>query len=136
MCKWNTQGFILIETLPAMLLVLVLLIVSMNVERIRMRLVEEEDMVRAKLVAYGHVSAKWKDSPGSLAALSKRSKGDSWEVIQFPDSNWLPRNQVKEAGVDLWRRRIVYDEDGNSFWHIEVYHPRAGRWRWWSDSSE
>lgn len=124
-------GFILLETLPALLLVLAVLIVVMNSERIRLRLLENDASKMSKTSAYDEVSSKWAENPNSKAALSTWSGADGWDVIDFPDENWLPPISRNTNQSSLWRRQLENDKEGHTFWRIEVFNARAGKWRWW-----
>lgn len=132
--KYRQQtGFILLETFPAMLLVLAVLIVVMNTERIRLRLLDNDVTTMAMTSAHDQVISNWVLNPKSRAALSMWSGAGGWEVIDFPDENWLPPASPDTHQSSLWRRQLDKDEDGHSFWQIEVYNARAGKWKWWSE---
>ncbi len=122
------------ETLPALLLVVAILIISLNMERIRLRLAEAGAEQSAKIAAFDQVSAKWEENPDSRAALSSWVETGDWNVIDLPDEHWLPLSTGDSGRSTLWRRHPLIGDEGQVVWLIEIYHPRAERWRWWSDA--
>lgn len=130
----QSKGFLLIEAIPALLLLVGVLIAVMNLQRIRMRLNDFTSRNLAAASAFDGVSILWQRNPDSQAAASTWSDNIGWELTDLPDEDWLPLDSYASGQTALWRRTPTVDESGNESWRIELYHPSAKKWRWWSDT--
>lgn len=129
-CARNS-GFILLETLPALVLLLAVFIVGMSCERIRLRLLDIEATGELRPGAYENVYAAWVDNPDNLAALSTMTENGTWEILDLPDESWLPLDQNGTTHTTMWRRSPNSLYNHCLVWRIEVYQPRTGKWEWW-----
>lgn len=130
----QSKGFLLIEAIPALLLLVGVLIAVMNLQRIRMRLNESTSRNLVTASAFDEVIVVWQRNPDSHAAASTWSSNIGWMITDLPDEDWLPLDSYSSGHTALWRRIPIADESGNATWRIELYHPSALKWRWWSDT--
>lgn len=125
------RGFVLLEILPALLLVVGALLlggrlvgVRLRAEEVRLRMALRDEAV---LLAWEH----WQDRGGGLLLATWRE--DGWELVEVPSENWLPDEPVASRGHWIIRRQLLVQPDGAEAWLLasRSASERGQNWRSW-----
>jgi hypothetical protein len=135
-------GFLLLEALPALLLLAALIIVVMRLHATGLRasrLAQQDELRQQALLS---VWKQWEQGD-SLAALVWRTSDGAWELTAFPDSSWLPEQEgggrepsAHQGQTFTFRRGLRRSTDGGIRWDIEFHHAAEAEWYWWSSFPE
>lgn len=128
-------GFLLLEALPALLLLAAILVTGAGLKASRMRSEARMQQQEYLETAFQETWQSWKNST-SRAAVAQVGDDGGWKVVQFPDAGWLPPAGTG-AGAGFrasyaLRRSSRLDEDGCGYWEIEVQKGATGDWQWWA----
>lgn len=120
-------AFMLLELLPAILLLAFVLTAALQVQVAAMRLADRAELKRRQEVAFVSVWAAWQES-GGIAAMVDLSGDAVGEVREFPGSEWLPDTDPDRPSIHF--RRRLEAVAGNRVWLVEAQLPRGG-WEEW-----
>jgi len=125
-------GFVLLEALPALLLVLAVLLLALRLLWTGLRAGAAGQLLQAREAAAPEV---WRalEAGGGRAAVALRAADGGWQVFDFPDEAWLPESGPTGA-AQLWRRRAAAGGSGE-YWQFDYRLPAAAgapaRWQGW-----
>lgn len=126
------QGFVLLEVLPALLLLMGALLISGRLLGIAIEAGERVARIEVTEHRIAGVWETWSEGGGTFA-LMQREAGGRWAVSTFPDEGWLPAPLPAAAGeAMLFRREEIRNDEGDAFWEISrlILDPAApGSWQ-------
>ena len=125
-------GFLLLEVIPAMLLLATVALLGTRLLWLSTEMGWRTEEHNRGIACFPLVLDCWNKS-ASQAAVVVYSETDGLEVLEFPDSSWLPESVQPDAKTrSLWRRREFVDETGGNWWTVEYKVPGMEEWRWFS----
>ncbi|NDV63493.1 hypothetical protein G0Q06_13595 [Puniceicoccales bacterium CK1056] len=123
-----SHGFVLLEILPALMLLLGALAIS---GRLLAHTVETRDRSHRMLLIQDGIMPVWMawQVRGGFAALASLDENGTWMIRTFPDSSWLPMDpESARARQFLFRRIPSLNPDS---WKISLFMKDGsgvGRW--------
>ena len=126
------RGFLLLEAIPALLLLAAVALLASRLLWLQADLIRRSRVHSRGVATFPAVRECWRQS-SSRAALAVHSEPDGLEILEFPDSTWLPDTIVEDRhSWCLWRRRDTVAADGVCWWTVEYKVPGMPEWRWYS----
>ena len=128
----SKSGFMLLEVLPAISLLLGIIVVGAKVLWMGHGLESGSRAQIERVRAFEAVWQIWRQSEGTVA-LARRSNDGEWGILDFPDTTWLPTGQRSDSLESyVWRRRQFQDQRGFYFWDVEIGSADIDSWSWWT----
>jgi hypothetical protein len=124
------KGFMAVEILPAMLLLLGILVILFRILWIQMEMNLSSMGILRKTSAFAAAWEEWETSDGRIA-FTVPEELSGWRVIYFPDETWLPPLVSVEYAF-MWRRKRVESGSLTGFWEVETLNMESGNWIWWA----
>jgi hypothetical protein len=126
------RGFVLLEALPALLVLMGALLISVRFIPVALETrdrVGRMEQVEARITG---VWDEWAVGGGNIVVVQREADG-SWPVSIFPDEGWLPF-PISDSGREtlIFRREQVGDGEGDALWEISRLIPDGsaqGTWQ-------
>jgi len=124
------SGFLLLEVIPGLLILAAILLLATRMLWLESNLREKSSRREGACASFPLVLERWENSIG-LAAMVVETVERELEILEFPDDTWFPPDaELSGETRSLWRRRILNDADGWSWWEIEYRTIGMPDWRW------
>ena len=103
--KQGTRGVIVMEILPAVLILLGFMITGYRLLWLSHELDRASEALWLKRSAFEYIWSHWL-AHGGRAATARVGEDGIWEIHDFPDETWLPLGGNTNRTLS-WRRRFV-----------------------------
>lgn len=140
MNKGRKPGFVLIELLPALFLLLAVLVVTGRLVRTATETRLAAERLSLREAAVEAVWNDWNGNGGSVL-VAYRGAGGKWEHNRFPDSGWIPSEAARAATMQegvkgmvvILKREPVTPANGDAYWSVSrlVSGAGGGQWKEW-----
>lgn len=125
----ESKGFILLEAIPALLLMVAAMLIAGRVLGYQGRWQVQREVMRDRMEALREVCQAWQMDAGLAAMVARDRRTGEWTVVVLPSEAWLPTPGARFAGdyspdtrVGFWRRSWQ-ERGGHGGWLIEERYP-------------
>jgi hypothetical protein len=127
------QGFVLLEALPALVLLLALLGAALRLTWTAALARDHGAGMELTEAGLNEACAFWRTSGGEVV-LARRGAGGAWRLNGFPDLSWLPPAEAAgDPAARVYRRETWQGPDGARYWRVfargGAQRGRAAEWR-------
>ena len=126
--RQGRQGFLLMEVLPALMLLSVVLAAGLRLQVAAFRVASLAARRQSAEQAFQWTLALWAGTSGRAVELDSGSSA-GWQTREFPGPEWLPAG-APGPGQFRFRRMLEQTGSGAAFWRVE-FQDQRGEWVGW-----